>query len=49
MHKLFLPALLAATLYGGTITINFDNLNNGDVVTNQYAPRTRSSPRPPAT
>jgi hypothetical protein len=39
MLRLFAISLLgtAATVYGGTITINFDNLNDGDVVTNQYA------------
>lgn len=39
MRNLFAVALLGATatIYGGTITINFDNLNDGDVVTNQYA------------
>ena len=39
MRNLFAVALLGATatLFGGTITINFDNLSDGNVVTNQYA------------
>jgi hypothetical protein len=39
MRNFFAVALLGttATLFGGTITINFDNLSDGNVVTNQYA------------
>ena len=36
-------ALSATAAFGASVVVNFDNLNNGDVITNQYAGVTFSS------
>ena len=43
MAALALSVAFSTAAFGGNVVVNFDNLNNGDVITNQYAGVTFSS------